>query len=305
MSETEPPQIDALSQLTMRGKGEVKRWIETWLPKDSDECCVPSTSDPLGDVILATADLEAFWKLNESTGTTAADSSGNGFDLTSTGFTTPTWGSTPIVTPDTSAAFAVQAVTPMRFKRASFANLALDDFTAIIFFKRSGVTYDALIGQGDTVQPGGNGWNLQVEAFNQGAGNRLLVSKGPGTNTLEGAAPSIADTDAHMAAVTFEFATDTWTIYLDGLNVGSEVDPFTGTTGIWIGASSPTNVTEAMDGDLAYGAIFSRVLSAAELTHFFDLFGAAGAIVDGYVLTADSTATAGWSWQPPTIEVQF
>ncbi len=32
MSETEPPQIDSLSQLTTRGKGEVKRWIETWLP---------------------------------------------------------------------------------------------------------------------------------------------------------------------------------------------------------------------------------------------------------------------------------
>ncbi len=268
------------------------------------ECCVPDTSDPLDDVILGTADLEAFWKLNESGGITAHDSSGNGFDLTSTGFTTPTWGSTPIIAPDTSAAFVTQSVTPMRFKRASFANLALDDFTAIIFFKRLGVTYDALIGQGDTVQSGGNGWNLQVEAFNQGAGNRLLVSKGPGTNTLEGGAPAIADTDAHMAAVTFAFATDTWTLYLDGLNVGSEVDPFTGTTGIWIGSSSVTT-TESLDGSAAYGAVFSRVLTAAELGHFFDLFGAAGAIVDGYVLTADSTATEGWSWQPPTIEVQF
>ncbi len=270
------------------------------------ECCVPETSDPLDDVILATADLEAFWKLDESGGITAHDSSGNGFDLTSTGFTTPTWGATPIVVPDTSAAFAVQAVTPMRFKRASFADLALDDFTAIIFLRRAaGLTYDALIGQGDTVASGGNGWFLSVEAFNQGLNNRLYAAKGPGTNTLEGGTPAITDTDAHMGALTFELVTNTWTLYLDGLAIGSEVDAFTGTTGIWIGASSPTNVTEGMDGALAYAAIFSRVLTAAELAYFFDLFGAAGAIVDGYVLTADSTANEGWSWQPPTIEVQY
>ncbi len=264
-------------------------------------CCVPDIGPSVSDLILANSCLSAFWKLNESSGTVAADSSGNGFDLTSSGLIAPTWGNASIVSPDTSAGFVTQGSPPPQgLARTSFPNLASADFTALIFGRRNGTNFDALIGQGTGVYSGGNGWGLGIEAFNAGLHNRLTVFKDV-SNPLE-ASVTWLNGETHMGAVVFQVATNTWTLYQDGVDVGSEVDSFTGHTGIWLGAADPSATTEQMDGDLAYGAIFTRALAPGELANFWALFSTGGSS-SGYVWTADGAGGA--SWQLPTIQVEF
>lgn len=272
------------------------------LEANPSDCCVPEGVQSVADWILANPCAVALWKMNESTGTVAADSV-NGYDLDSAGFNPPTWGATPMIGTDTAATFAAGA-TRERVDRAAFPALDAGDFTALVFLRRNGTSFDPIMGQGDTVSSGGNGFYLAVEAFNQGSGNRLYLAKGPGTNTLEGSV-AITTTAIHLAMVTFDLSTNTWTLWLDGVNIGSEVDAWTSTTGFWIGNATTSGGSEPFDGDLAYAAVFNCVLTDNEIAELWALYSAGGGLIDGYVLTADSTAAAGWSWQPSTIEVEI
>ena len=263
--------------------------------------CVPSGGLTPSEIILAIPDLMAFWKLNEETGDIAFDSA-NGYDLDSGTDSPPTWGAGAGPPGETSAQFG----TGLAEKLASFPAMT-GDFSGGIFAYRDTIATGFLMGQGDPVSANNNGWALNLDASGP---NGAIVFIGDTTG-----GPHITQGDAAIPTATwkmiaFRRGSNIWRLNVNGVAQASSYDDsgtnYTTTTGIALGDRNGSGTGE-FAGRLSYGFLVARAMTDVEFAAVYDgiLAFDAGGITDGYVLTADSTSPDGWSWQLPTIEVQF
>ncbi len=247
--------------------------------------------------------LVGYWKLDEATGTTALDSSGNG--------NSGTWSSSG-VSATTPVASAITFTDPAALAldgSSGYVTLGVNNLPAnnaqqsiSLWFKgtpNSGTNQNMIaisnLGASSAVQVGFRGTNLL--AWNYGGGT--LVST---------AAPT--DNAWHQVIYTYDGTTDS--IYLDGVFKQSAVGPHqAGTpTTAYLGTYNPSS--ELFGGALDDVRVYNRVLSGSEIsllgagsspstiagTHTFnDAFACSGAfsILAGTVM-GSSTLSVGGNW---------
>lgn len=223
----------------------------------------------LDDTIVTLAP-DAWWKFNENSGNTAADSSGNGHDATvalantlagSGTFVAPTWAQAA-GPPGTQTALFQHS--PASCVAEGSLGTISGDFTAAVWFKRPATSdFLYIMGAGPSAPvTNHSGWALQIQ---QTTGNLNLIIG----NTTSG--PNSFTSNAATTASTWQFAAITrisgvWRMYVDGLLQASSYTEgsYTPHSGIFFG-SLPIG-TPTQDIALSYGMVWgSRGLSGAEV----------------------------------------
>jgi hypothetical protein len=252
---------------------------------------------PLDQIILAGAPA-AFWKLNESAGTTAFDSSGNGYHLSpDTTYHPPDWGQLPGPPGDPSAGFGLHSGRPRAVSGGGPGPPTSAGFTAEIWVRSSEtVEHQFALGQW---APFTGAWFIGLgEAFSPTPIRPHLSFIGGGFLLADNV--YTADTWVHIAAV--RDTGGTWRLYVNGLLQSGTLVP-TATTGNpniaigsdqWTNVPSPTGSDQYLRGDASYAAIFHRELSGAEIYSHVE----AG-------ITAGKTVVAPYEIQPTTDRILF
>ena len=227
---------------------------------------LPRTGDTLDDTILAAAD--AFWKLDETTGDTAHDSTGNGHTLKAGGgYLPPTWGR-PAGPPGATSAGWVDNTTRLASAPPldALADYS-DDFTCGVWVNMHTLPLSIyeIIGQGQS-RHSADGWG--IFAFASPAKFALYVND----DTLYANNEYNLDT-WYMVAVVRDAGS--WRLYIDGLLQTATIgdDPGGGYGGnTWLGNDAYASHTSYLqDTDLSYAFIAARVMSGAELQDIVDL----------------------------------
>ena len=261
----------------------------------------PAGGDTVAGLVLATSPA-GFWKLNESSGTTAFDSSGNGHDMTpQSGFNPPTWGQAAGPPGDTTALWPVGGTQVG--EHVTITPALTNNFTAGIWAKAlsgAGAVAGELIGQGTSHHVGGasTGWGLYLSTT-----SGILGEFDNGGSIASNAHPSL-DTWYFVALVR---DAGTWKLYVNGIlqTATSTTSPGTGSTDTWIGNDNwPGHGSYAQSILLSYAFITPAVVSGADLLAIYDAgaLGPAG-ILAGKVWTAIGDGTADWA--DSTVQVQF
>lgn len=233
-------------------------------------------NESLEDLITTTPGLAGFWKLDEAAGTTAADSSGLGLDLSSVGYGTPGWGAASPF-PGITAPIFSQVPADALFRAAGFVGLVAGDFTAESWGQHphgppTGSEIQYLVGQNNPVG-GGQGWALFLHApgdgtlalqgfIRTGAGVAGLISDGslPGSNW-------------HHCVMRREAGT--YQLILDGVvQSGSVAHGATANASLWVGAQVSsggvlTHPSNAL-GRASYVAVYSAGLSDDTIAQHYD-----------------------------------
>lgn len=279
---------------------------------------LPDGSDPIPglftsagadvlDLILALGP-DAFWKLNESTGDIAHDSSGNSHDLTRelTGpdtYTAPTWAQPAGPPGEQTAHFGSTAGGALGTRVSSTGMSAFtNNFTAGIWVNihSAAASTGEILGQGYPYHAS-NGWGLLTVSskFNVMA------------NGVPCAANSTFSVDTWYFVATVRDA-GTWKLYINGLLQATSIgtSPGSGYAGntwlgsdAYVGGGAGTHGTYLQDGDLSYGFIVNSVVSGTDLLAIYEAGSAGGLLGAGLVWTSDGSGGA--SWQPSTIEVDY
>lgn len=225
------------------------------------------------EVILATPGIFAFWKLDELAGTTAADSSGNGWTLSTAApsgvpFDNPDWGDTALGPGATTAHFndGNTFVTNADAQRLSTTTMPAPtgDFTVFLWLAKDDADSYALMGSG---VPGGNGWYMGINPDNAAPVEH-------GYFGMAGAA--IYTNDKFEVDTGYMFAatrtSGTFRIYVNAvLQTDTTAHAFTGTTGIWLGHTGQVGTGQGLLGRESYAAYWGfRALSAVEIAAIFD-----------------------------------
>lgn len=212
--------------------------------------------------LILSIGVDAFYKLDETSGSTANDSSGNGHHITATG-TTPAWnqiiGPTGTAAPLFAAgqsfggAGAVTTYTP---------NLA-GDFTIagwINTLSPSGGQSDLVAIQGNPFGGGTTGWGLGVSGPAAAPNHHPFALVGTGASRhLVDADNAITYSTWHHEAVVHEGTV--WTLYVDGV---AQSTPYNGAYGsalsqLQVGQSTGTGLY------LQYVTLFARALNATAI----------------------------------------
>jgi hypothetical protein len=236
----------------------------------------PGGSDPLNwlgqtgaqdryeDVILALGPL-AFWKLDEQSGTTAADSSGNGYHLTGS----PDWGQAALPPGGTSARFDT-ASTSLERSPGSFPGLT-GDLSVIAWVRRTTLEHGPIIFQGDGGwgRYGTRGWGLGWE-------NAVTVSQRPCVMTGNSATPETLEAPSQLPVGTPALlgctrSGNTWRLYWDGAKVAQgTLQGFTlMSTEVSLGHDLWPSPFVAY-ADLSYVVVWDRALTDAQMLTLYD-----------------------------------
>jgi hypothetical protein len=258
----------------------------------------------LGDVILDSAP-DAFWKLNETSGVVAADSSGNNWDLgVDTGFTAPVWAQAEGPPGETSAAFDKDDDDQLARTASPAFPAYTGAFTAMCWVRMN--DYASInashyfMGQGSPWNLGGSGWQLHLIQAATGLDNKLRVAWNDGSG---GHSEIIGNNILTInGAVWYHFAVTRsagglWTLYVNGLAQSSTSSAaFTGIGGMKLGNLNASNQAN-LDGLMSYAGVWGRALSGDEILEFYQLGEETGTgSADGYVWTTDGAGIR--SWQP-------
>lgn len=295
--------IDSIYDFTDRGLVELKQWLEPWFRQK--QFAFPGLPS-LSELITGSTGLSGFWKLNETTGTTASDSSGNGYHMSPPAtvgnpYTEPTWAATTTPYNENAALFGItlgMANTPIP---SETGNLTLGIWARRTTDSGAGL----LIGQGDPAAA--NIAGVAIAWLNSGAGSLPAIYIGDSTGGPHTVAGDAALTNSTWYFIAATRSTHVWTLYVNA-------EPQTGTyddggtnyeaaSGAWIGNVPGSATTRYFTGDLSYGYIFDRALSAAEINTQYVTGISAGTVPAGWVWTNDGDGT--FSWQPSTVEVEF
>jgi len=265
----------------------------------------PAGGDSLDSLILA-AVPDGFWKLNESSGTVAADSSGNGVDMSSVSFIPPVWaqpsGPPGQQTADFNTGSGSSGSGWARVHR-TWAVLSAD-FTAGVWAKRDNTNGGEMFGQGNVGRSGGSGWQLAFTSAGTIPANVAhLDAKGPGT--VYGLNPVTPGNWVFLAA-TYKASSGEWKLYVNGLLQGSMTGTFApaGLPDLWIGHDGAIGLPlggHPSDSTLSYAFLINRTLTGSELLAMND----STVPVDrtNYVLTINGSGQQ--EWLPSMIEVEY
>jgi hypothetical protein len=274
---------------------------------------VPGLLPPLGDTldekILALLP-DGFWKLNESSGSVAADSSGFGQDLSTTSpELDPVWGF-PAGPPGQQAA-DLTAGTGGSAGVATAARVSrpwpqiVSSFTAGIWVNRTSDTDGSqIMGQGGPVRAGGDGWEIDVVGASHSPANRIRA-------VMKGAAAVYALNELPpdvwaFVAVAYDAAAATFKLYVDGLlqdeSASFTFDPVDGTSPLWVGHDGGYHITSIVPCAFAgsYAFLVNRAMSGAELLAINDSDPVPD--TEGLVLTLDEDGNPVWG-PPPVPDV--
>lgn len=255
----------------------------------------------LSETILALTSLDAFWKLNETTGTVAADSSGNGYDLASYGASPatlpPAWGQAAGPPGETSAEFAANRGLTRTHHTGYTTN-----FTMLGWFQRAPHGhFDALAGQG--FEGNTNSWGIVIS--NGGGTTDKLIAQ-VGTTAAIASDSTLSNSTWYMAALTR--GASTWHLYVNGVQqtATSSASPGSVPTTLWLGNDNFSAFGNRYfdDGLESYWALIGRELTAAEILNIYNSAGAAGTAGAGMVYTNPGSGGAPY-WAYPTIEVTY
>jgi hypothetical protein len=277
---------------------------------------IPGFSQPPGgdtlDNVIAGFAPAGFWKLDESTGHIAHDSSGDGNDMTSavTGGQDPSWGALagPPGTPAANFQTGTGGIAGTAGREAINwpGGPIITAFTAGIFVSRNNTAQTYVMGQGNLPRAGGSGWLIEFENPSTGAGNRAVFSLS-GVGSIEGANPILASTWVFLAGV---YDGSLMKFYVNGL---AEPITHTGTAAaapspytLWIGQDGPgpsSGIAVSVPQFTgSYAFLVPTALSGAELLEAYNAAVFPGSSETGKALLA--TGTGGSSWDFP-LEVTF
>jgi Concanavalin A-like lectin/glucanases superfamily len=243
--------------------------------------------------ILATSP-DAYWRFGEPSGTSAADASGNGH--TGTCVNTPTMGATGLLTGDSDTAFSFAAASA---ERVTFTPIVLSgDFTLAAWIK--GASFDAA----------GSNMVFSGAANSPALGIRLtylqLLCQDLDMAPASTFAPSTGQT--YRVAVTYDLSASSVIYYVNGSPVGSPVTFYNAAmqaTGVSSIGGTLSGSSSSFDGTVDEPNIWSRVLSAAEISADY----AAGTAAGGPAWTtpadaASMTTTPDLKFTSPTSAVK-
>jgi hypothetical protein len=236
----------------------------------------PGGSDPLNwlsrvlggprldESILERAPM-GFWKLNELSGSTAYDSSGNDYHLTvPAGASAPGWGQIPGPPGDPSALFEHAT---NRALSGSFPEIT-GPLTAILWMNRTTTEGGVLVGQGQPFRSSPGGWGFYVDSSS--GSNKVQAGRFPSGSYAE--SDAILATGAWVMLAATRDSSNVWRLYRNGLLQTTTGTSAGSTSGIWIGSDSycghPPEVTcnnLYAPGILSYVAVWSRELSGADI----------------------------------------
>ena len=230
----------------------------TGLPQYS-EVEAPSTSGPnpagYSSTVLGYSPL-AYWKLDESSGTTAADSSGNGLSSTYTGVTLGSGGPMP---PSTSAGFdgtddyVDRAVVTTQTTNITLEGWAYWDGTHNAF-----VVYNG--------NSASDGYGIVISNGAGGDGNQIHIQEGGNTYSAIGSAGTMPVDQWTFLAATRSSA-GVWTVYVNGVATatGTGVAPNTPTSGGTSIGAKYDGTLRLFGGRIAQVAIFNTALTATQI----------------------------------------
>lgn len=265
---------------------------------------IPGLPDPGGqgiiDIIMGKNPV-GLWKLDELSGTTAADSSGAGNDMTVPGgfsYAAPTWGEAAGPPGTTTALFARGAgVTAGTRLNVTMPSGMTGDFSAGLWvYVNVTSLLSELLGQGRAIHASGVGWTL----FYDGT-DKFSVRIRNGSGFLI----SCDNTSAAGAWYLFgvSVVAGTWTMYLDGeAQTATGSGTPTGDTDTWLGDCGTSSANHGCDQTLSWAFIVDDPLTAEDWLELYEA-GVLPGVASGKVWTADGTGGA--SWEYPTIEMEY
>jgi hypothetical protein len=251
------------------------------------------------DAVIANLSPAGWWKLNESSGTVAADSSGNGLDMTAD-LSAPLWGA-PAGPPGEQAANFETGVggtpgtgTYARVQR-SWPPLTTD-FTAGIFISRTSTAYSPVIGQGNPSRSSGKGWQIDINGTSDFPFQHVnLTAKGLTTVTSDGTLA--ASTWAMVAAV---YQGTTWRLNINGVtqtgSVTGSYTPVASASPLWIGHDGGLGFNSMFEGHFvgSYAFLVPSALTAAQLLKLYNSAVLPGGADDGKALIANGLGGSSW-----------
>ncbi len=248
-----------------------------------------SNSGSLLDRILGHSP-DAFWKLNESSGTVAHDSSGNGHDLSVDGKAAPTWGQTAGPPGETSAAFL--PTSDQGVDLPSYPSLSAGDFTAVGWAYYNDTTpadIYTMIGQGTPHVAFQSGWELSVGGSSTGYPRKLVAAFGHGA----AGAFTIVGNNTLTAATWYMFAlvqsSGSQFISVNGLQqTATGTFTYTSHGGIHLGNDYGPG-GERFSGRMQYWATFDHAISGVDLLAMYNAGTTGGNVTAGEVVIADGT----------------
>lgn len=272
----------------------------THVPHGSDP--IPGLPDASGgpgieDIILSKAAV-GLWKLDETSGTTAVDSSGAGNNMTVPGsfsYTAPTWGQTAGPPATLAALFTTgSGVTDGARLAVTMPAGMTDDFSAGCWVRvnDTGVGGE-LMGQGVPIHASGGGWMLWYDVSTD---KFALTVGATGYPQLEANNPSAID-GWYLFGISR--IAGTWTLYLDGLSqtATSTATP-TAATATWIGDCGWSAANHGSRQTISWAFITDTPLTGADWATLHDTGLSGGALAAGLVWT--SNGAGGASWETPT-----
>jgi hypothetical protein len=171
------------------------------------------------DQLIIALGVDAFYKLDETSGSTAHDSSGNGHDISST-TVDPAWatGTSPVGT--TAPAFSSNHSLGGVGATLTYSPNLAGDFTACGWINASGASENQeeyMIAQGDTPTFGSRGWALYRRGDLMFQAGKSEVDIGNGAGGANSIWSDSATTNAGWVHLAVVHSGSTWTQYVDGV----------------------------------------------------------------------------------------
>jgi hypothetical protein len=237
----------------------------------------PGGSDPLNwlrsgaqdryeDVILELGPL-AFWKLDEQSGTTAADSSGNGYHLADGDDVD--WGRAALPPGATSARFDSAAALLTR-PDTDFPALT-GDMSAIVWMRQASDT-----SQGPFLIQGSGGWDKFGQrgwGIGWGLAQASIAVRVGGGGATEAIHSTGAPSPGTPTLVGFTRSGNVFRLYLDGVKVAEGTLTAFGSltnTRVGIGNDLTAPGTFFASADLSYAAVWDKTLTDAQMLTLYD-----------------------------------
>jgi hypothetical protein len=216
-----------------------------------------ATSVPYSTLITRTAP-QAIWPFDETSGSTAHDVSGDGWDLSVSNVGSGwTWADT--TSPDGAPAPHIVGGGPQALN-ASFPSLTNNFAVAAwVNVHDQFLTQPAIVRQGDPyANAAGGGWTMHMDSPT----GKFYALWSDGTSFHSVTADNASTTDAwHF--VGFQYANGVGTLYVDGVKQsGSDTGTIKAVTGVTFGLANAG--TFYLRGWLSSGLIWDRPLTAAE-----------------------------------------
>jgi hypothetical protein len=263
--------LDALREIAeaVYGRFFVARdGTPTYLSRDDRQDSSVSASVTLGDVAywqrvraVQPYRLVAYWRLNESSGSYAGDSSGNGYDGTASGVA---WGQDGIGDGDTAAGFDGVNDYVAVYSEGLAGEFDGDEGTLMIWARRRLST-----STGHTVRIGTTGGMSYLAIYYDLANGRFRFRREASGSKIQNY--YTATTEWVCLAMTYSRSADELKAYVNGVQAGATVTGL----GAWVGELLLTQCAlgsfyavapaQVWDGSLAHAALWNVALTPGEI----------------------------------------